>query len=328
MDNLCHTLAGLAFGEAGLKRKTPLAAATLVIGANLPDLDGLAYWLRPSAALGFRRGWTHGVVAMMLWPLVLAGAMLAWDRLVRRSRRAGLEPPGFARLLFLSAVGVWSHPLLDLMNVYGVRLLMPLSARWFYGDTLFIIDPWVWLALALGIVLARRAQRAGSAAPWRPARIALAGVAAYVAAMAALGAAGRIVVRRELQARGVPVVRLMVAPVPLNPLRRQVVAQLATGRYMTLALAWRPGPVLTDEATWEIRDTLPAARAAAATPAGRAFLGWARFPFFVVGPGDRCPAYTVCLRDLRYAPQPWAEVAVPIGGGLSSPLSPRSPEPP
>ena len=43
MDDLAHTLAGLALAEAGLERRTALGAATLVIGANLPDVDALAY---------------------------------------------------------------------------------------------------------------------------------------------------------------------------------------------------------------------------------------------------------------------------------------------
>ena len=33
---------------------------------------------------------------------------------------------------------------------------MPFSSRWFYGDTLFIIDVWLWLILGLGIYAARR----------------------------------------------------------------------------------------------------------------------------------------------------------------------------
>jgi len=42
------------------------------------------------------------------------------------------------------------------MNTYGIRLLMPFDERWFYGDTLFIIDPWIWLVLAAGVLLARQ----------------------------------------------------------------------------------------------------------------------------------------------------------------------------
>ena len=49
-----------------------------------------------------------------------------------------------------------SHVALDLLNNYGVRLLMPFSNRWFYGDAVFIIDPWLWLTLGAGIWLTRR----------------------------------------------------------------------------------------------------------------------------------------------------------------------------
>ena len=43
MDNVCHTLVGAALAESGLGRRTSLGFATLLIGANLPDLDVLAY---------------------------------------------------------------------------------------------------------------------------------------------------------------------------------------------------------------------------------------------------------------------------------------------
>ena len=87
MDNICHTLVGLALGEAGLKRKAPLGNATLLIGANLPDVDALTYVFgSPVAALGFRRGWTHGVLAMAVWPFVLAGLMLWLEGLRTRGR--------------------------------------------------------------------------------------------------------------------------------------------------------------------------------------------------------------------------------------------------
>ena len=84
MDNLCHSLVGAALSRAGLGRRTALATATLVIGANLPDVDVFAYAWGADTALGFRRGWTHGVLALALWPFVLTGILMAWDRLVRR----------------------------------------------------------------------------------------------------------------------------------------------------------------------------------------------------------------------------------------------------
>jgi inner membrane protein len=153
MDPLAHTLAGASLAHSGLKRFTPLATATLVIGANLPDVDIVANSWGADASLLFRRGCTHGVLAMLLWPPVLAGAMLLFD-LVRRRLRPGAEPARARALVWLSVLGVWSHPALDWMNTYGVRLLMPFSERWFYGDALFIIDPWLWLLLAAGVVVA------------------------------------------------------------------------------------------------------------------------------------------------------------------------------
>src|SRR5918993_969954 len=71
LDNLCHTLVGAALGEAGLKRRTRFGNATLMIAANLPDLDVLVFFT-DTAAISFRRGWTHGLLAQALLPVALA----------------------------------------------------------------------------------------------------------------------------------------------------------------------------------------------------------------------------------------------------------------
>ena len=158
MDNLCHTLVGAAFGEAGLKRRTRFGNVTLMIASNLPDVDVLAFATgTPSVAL--RRGWTHGILGQLCLPILLTAIVLAVAR--RRSggkrSRPGArsdDPPIRPReLLLLSYVGVITHVLMDLLNNYGVRLLMPFDRRWFYGDVLFIIDPWLWLMLGAGLWL-------------------------------------------------------------------------------------------------------------------------------------------------------------------------------
>ncbi|HEX9148644.1 MAG TPA: metal-dependent hydrolase, partial [Thermoanaerobaculia bacterium] len=160
MDNLCHTLVGAALGEAGLARRKPLATATLLIGANLPDVDAFTYAFSDGpTSLAFRRGWTHGVLAMAVLPVLLAAAMVAFDQLVRRRRRKEKIPARFRALLVPAFASVLSHPLLDFLNTYGVRFLYPFSKRWFYGDTLFIVDPWVWIALAVGIASSRVFRR-------------------------------------------------------------------------------------------------------------------------------------------------------------------------
>jgi len=153
MEPLAHTLAGACLAESGLKRLSPLATSTLVIAANLPDVDGACYLHGADLAFAFRRGWTHGVLAMALLPLALTAALLALDRLL--SRHHPDRPRARPRVLLgLSVLGVLSHPFLDWLNNYGIRLLMPFSDRWFYGDTLFIVDPWLWLILGGAVMLA------------------------------------------------------------------------------------------------------------------------------------------------------------------------------
>lgn len=164
MDPLAHTLAGLTLAQTGLKRLTPLAAATLVVGANLPDVDAVATLWGGDAALCARRGWTHGVLAMVALPLALAGVMLLVDRL-RRVRDRGARPARAAPLVALALLSTWSHPALDWLNTYGVRLLMPFSGRWFYGDAIFIIDPWLWLLFGAAAVLAT-SRRVTGATGW------------------------------------------------------------------------------------------------------------------------------------------------------------------
>ncbi|WAT18169.1 metal-dependent hydrolase [Aurantiacibacter sp. MUD11] len=164
MDNLTHSLTGALLGQAGLKKKTGLAMPALIIGANLPDIDATCFlWLEGTEHLGFRRGITHGPPAMVLLPLVLAGLLWGWDRWqTRRGKRPeGRLPVHFGWLYLLSLIGCLSHPALDWMNVYGVRLLEPFSSRWFYGDVLFIIDLWLWLALILGTWLSLRREKRG-----------------------------------------------------------------------------------------------------------------------------------------------------------------------
>lgn len=318
MDNLCHSLVGLALAEAGLRRRTRHATATLVVAANLPDVDALLYFAGDSTlSLAGRRGWTHGVLALVLLPILLAAAVAWWDavrrRRVRRAGRSAPLPATWRDLALVAAVGVWSHSLLDWLNSYGVRLLMPFSGEWFYGDGVFIIDPWLWLALAVGALASWRRWRDPRASnPGRPARVALAACAAYVTLLVASAAAGRHVVERLAAAAGSrPARRVMVGPVPLTPLRRDVVRDLGDG-YEVGTLHWLPRPRY--EALGQLASNAPPslARAAASTPRGRAFLTWSRFPYFTASPE---PPGRVRIADARYEGRGrtgWAVVEVEV----------------
>ena len=297
-----------------------MGTTTLLIGANLPDLDVLAYLWGPGVDLAFRRGWTHGVLALALWPFLLTGAMMLLDRALLRFRRSSF--PSDARpgqLLLLASVSILSHPALDTLNTYGVRWLMPFSGRWFYGDTLFIVDPWVWLALGPGVLLSRRAVSP------RPARVALWLAFGYAAAMAAGAIAARRIARAEMAAiSGAPIARLLVSPVPVNPFRRRVVLD-QDQVYRTATFRWLASPHV-DPASVRVHPKGPrehaAVQRAAGSTLGRRFLVWARFPAFQVeqtGGGT-----TVHILDLRYADRPgvrFGAVSIPVSGTAHSEVS-------
>jgi inner membrane protein len=148
-----HTFLGASLSAVGLRRTTPLATATLVLAVNAPDVDLIAQAWGPYTALAWRRGVTHGIPALVLLPFLTLGVVLAWDRWIRRRGRPELEPARGRAVLGLAFLGVWTHPVLDWLNTYGIRWLMPLDPRWSYGDAVFVVDPWIWLLLGGAVFL-------------------------------------------------------------------------------------------------------------------------------------------------------------------------------
>lgn len=292
MDNVCHTLVGAAFGEAGLKHRTRFGAATLMIAANLPDIDVLGFFSQtPSVAL--RRGWTHGVLAQALLPCALTAAVLVIAPRVRPRHAPSVASAPW--LLALSYIGVLSHVLLDFLNNYGIRLLMPFERRWFYGDAVFIIDPWLWLVLGLGVWLAHR-----RVAPLA-ARGALLIAALYIAAMFGSGRAARLIVADTWRTEhGREAQSLMVGPSPINPFDRTIIVD-AGDHYETGTFSWLPRRVAFSPAVVPKNDKDPRVTLARETPRVRAFLVWSRFPFWVLEPA---PGGTrVSVSDMRFAGQ-------------------------
>lgn len=172
MDPVAHTLFGATLAETGLRKKTALATASLIIGANLPDIDAVAMFWGNDYSLFIRRGWTHGILALAILPILLTGSMLLFDRFRSQWENSknygkrkhsevnvGHNSVNIFPLLMLTYIAVISHPALDWLNTYGVRWLMPFSGQWFYGDVLFIIDPWMWLLMGATVVLARSGSK-------------------------------------------------------------------------------------------------------------------------------------------------------------------------
>lgn len=169
MDNLSHSLAGLVAGEL-IHRSLPaetdlptdrlrrrLILLTCWLASNFPDLDLVLTPLLP-APLGYllhHRGHTHTVLYLLPQALLLSGAIwLFWPAARRMLRQHGNARKGIG-LALLAGFGL--HLAMDYLNSYGIHPFHPVDSRWFYGDMVFILEPWFWVVFGapLAIMLPR-----------------------------------------------------------------------------------------------------------------------------------------------------------------------------
>jgi inner membrane protein len=147
MDNLAHSLVGLTSAKAGLERLSPCSTAVCIASANAADADFLSLFFGDRwTLLQHHRGITHSIIGTIAIGLLIPTLALAIERIVTtlRGRRSRIQ---FRGLLIASMISAATHPLMDWTNNYGVRPLLPWSSKWFYGDLVFIVDPYMWLVL-------------------------------------------------------------------------------------------------------------------------------------------------------------------------------------
>lgn len=152
MDPATHAVFGALASRAVTRSTTahnhvgkyvPLAVTT--VAATLPDIDYLLFPLDPLTFLAeWHRTYSNSVVLLPFWTLLLTGIIvLLFPRLRKHTFMIG----GFV------ALGIGSHILLDLLTVYGTRLFFPLSDEKFTFGTTFIIDPYISLAIFVGLII-------------------------------------------------------------------------------------------------------------------------------------------------------------------------------
>src|SRR5436189_490339 len=134
MDPLTHTATGLFLSRAGLNRLTPYAAPILILAANAPDIDVVSGLGGSLNYLNYHRHLTHSAI---LLPLMALLPVLLVRLFARRPLR-------WAGAYLISAIGVASHLALDWTNIYGIRLLLPFSSRFFHLDITSVIDLLIW----------------------------------------------------------------------------------------------------------------------------------------------------------------------------------------
>jgi inner membrane protein len=175
VDNLTHSLVGAALAELTLPADAPRATRrtffiTGILAANLPDAD-LVYTRITAPPIGYllhHRGHTHTVAGIALLGVAMAGVCALPP--IRATVGAWRN-----RLWLLIALGLASHLVLDFWNSYGVHPFWPVWSRWFYGDAVYILEPWLWALLGAAATVNMR-NRVG--------RVLLGG---FVAALLAFG---------------------------------------------------------------------------------------------------------------------------------------------
>jgi inner membrane protein len=296
LDNLTHSLAGWALGQAGLKTQTRKGLAALILGANMPDIDVFFGWA-PWLPLATHRGFTHGLVGgVLVMPPLLFGLLWLLDRwqvgrCVRFKSGLAMRP---AWLLALCYFGAVTHPLLDLLTTYSVQLLSPFSAAWYHADGLFIIDLWLWLLFGGTISWSKWREKRGG--DWRrPVQVALAAALAYIAANLLVTQGAYAAVRNWAGTR--PVEAVFASPPPFYSWRRDMVWR-ENGCYRRSHYDPLTGfGKVSDCQSAHMDDSIVRA-AIARDPRLQKFLRWSVMPQAEVERG-RCTA-KVTIGDARY----------------------------
>ena len=139
MDSITQAALGAAIGgavaPAGQRRKALLVGAAL---GTLPDLDVLIDYGDAVANFTYHRGFSHSLLVLPPFALLLWLALRRWWAPVR-------EAP--ARWLAIIGLALITHPLLDAHTAYGTQLFWPLTLPPTMWATLFIIDPLFTLPL-------------------------------------------------------------------------------------------------------------------------------------------------------------------------------------
>ncbi len=165
MDNISHSVVGLVVGEI-IHRSLPEPSAPeerqtrrrlLLFAAwfasNFPDLDLILTPLLPPP-LGYllhHRGHTHTILyAVPQAALLIAGVWLLWPAARRLLKKDGMARKAFT---FSVLVGFALHMMMDYLNSYGIHPFHPFDSRWFFGDMVFIIEPFFWVSFGIPMAL-------------------------------------------------------------------------------------------------------------------------------------------------------------------------------
>jgi inner membrane protein len=213
MDSISQIALGAAVGVATMGRRTAVWKAALWGGVcgTLPDLDAFVDFGDPIRNMTLHRGDSHALLWLSLAaPPIAAGIARLngeWDRVGR-----------WWLAVWLVLV---THPLLDVMTIYGTQLLRPFTDHPYGVGSIFIIDPIYTLSLLVGVAAALRLGHAGGLR-WNTAGLVLS--TAYLAWSAAAQQHVSTVARASLQAQGLAAEKVLATPTAFNTVLWRIVA--------------------------------------------------------------------------------------------------------
>jgi inner membrane protein len=301
MDNVTHTLTGLALSHAGLNRKTRFATLAIVVGANLPDIDIVSSLGGGATYLKYHRGITHSILGVMVLGVLLAAVVYYVGR---RSAPAKSGPPlSGGWLLGVCLIATSSHLALDFTNAYGVRPFLPFSGRWIAWDILYIVDPFLLCLLTAGFVfpmiLRLVSEEVGAKKPsFR--RGAIFGLCSLALLCVIRDFAHRRVLAQldsHSYSRELPL-RLGAFPSPANPLLWTGVVETDSAFHVLAADVLTTDVDAESARVFHKAERSPALDRAMQTRTAVIFADFARFLWTRVD--EREAGFSVTLRDLRF----------------------------
>ncbi|MBV8113623.1 MAG: metal-dependent hydrolase [Silvibacterium sp.] len=330
MDPLTHFLTGANLGRSGFNRKTAYATLAMTLAAEAPDIDIFWGFRGPLAGFEHHRGITHTFIAAPVIALVITAVVWLIDRSRRKPLKPGLPPPRWTLIFLFALIAGLSHLLLDYTNNYGLRPFFPFNPRWYERSIVWIVDPYLLLALIGALILpwifgladreigARRPLFRGRA--WSIAALVFM-VFWWSLRNAEKSHALELVRNSSVVAE--PIVKIDAEPYPFNPFAWHIVAE-THDYYQTAEVHTRHDDVQSDSSsiTWKPPVT-PAVAAAKESWLGQVYLDWAKFPL-VTDLGKNAPIAeapdpepnwrTVEFDDMRFSYSVFGEGTSPNPG--------------
>ena len=146
MDSVTQVALGAAIGDVvGGEQTQKKGMLWGAVAGLIPDLDVLFQPLFiQSEYLLFHRGISHSVLfTTLLAPLLAWGVFLIYKKKVLSFKRWWL-------IIFL---GLFTHPLLDIMTIYGTGFFEPFSNARLAAGTISIVDPLYSLPLFIPLIV-------------------------------------------------------------------------------------------------------------------------------------------------------------------------------